>query len=93
MSVITKKTGEVREHIQFAVLSGREAVPFDVWDNDRMFEKVKGLKDGEKICVVFGCGVDDRGKLRLYFNNYELCPDGLDKQFKELFKPVSAGKP
>lgn len=71
--------------ISTAVLSGRYAVPFDVWQDDDTFEKLRGLQDGDTVCAVVGDAVDGKGKARYYMNDVALCPEEIRDGLRSLF--------
>ncbi len=77
---VSKKTGELRRIFAFGVLSGRNCEAFDVFDNDKAFEKVQALKEGSTVVAVVGSSVDDEGKLRVYLNGVGPCPAELRSQ-------------
>lgn len=82
---ITTKKGD-REILTLAILSGRTAVSFDVWEDDRNFKKLTEYKNGDQVCVIVSDGLDDRGRIKHYLNDIAPCSDELREDFRSLFR-------
>ncbi len=74
-----RETGKQRYVHSFGLLSGRSCTTFDVYDNDKAFEKVQTLKEGATVVAIVGSSVKD-GSLRTYLNGIGPCPAELRTQ-------------
>ncbi len=75
-----RETGKQRQVHSFGLLSGRSCTTFDVYDNDKAFEKVQTLKEGATVIAIVGSSVDDKGRFRTYINGVGPCPAELRTQ-------------
>ena len=80
----------VRLRVVFGLRVGRRATEYQVWDNDRTFDKALELRDGQSVCAIIGYAVDDRGRLKEYLNDVAECPPDLRVQFLKLFSDSAA---
>lgn len=82
---VRTKDGD-RKCFSLAILSGRFATQFDVWDDSKIYDKLKGFYDGDEVCAVVGDGLDNRGKIKYYLNDIASCPSELRDEFRALFQ-------
>lgn len=74
-----------REVTEFAILSGKYATQFSIWDDAKCYGKLQALKDGQAICAIVGDGLDNQGRVRHYVNDISICPDAFRSQLRALF--------
>jgi len=69
----------------FGLLSGRVSNVFSVWDEDKIFDDVSRLNDGDSVCAIVSDGLDSRGKVKYYLRRITLCEETLRGQLMSLF--------
>ncbi|WP_101911428.1 hypothetical protein [Marasmitruncus massiliensis] len=79
-----------KQKLNFGLLSGKSSTLFDVWSDDKVFDRASALRDGDTIVAIVGTSVDDKGRLRNYFRDFAISPDGLREDIMSLFAPVNA---
>lgn len=87
---IKTKAGDKRDYIVFGILSGRSSIEFQVWDNDRAFDKVKQLGEGQIACVIVNDRVDEKGKIVYYIDDCAECPVEFQLELQSFFKEATA---
>lgn len=82
--ITIKSTGEVRKVFSFGLLSGKNCVGFEVFDNDKAYKKATTFKDGDNVLALVGSSVGKNGQLRTYLNGIAACPNQLQEQLRGL---------
>lgn len=74
-----------RSIFTFGVLVGRSVVPFDVWDDDKNYQRYVDYPEGFRVCASVGDGLDDKGRIKYYLNDMVPCPDEFEESVRNLF--------
>lgn len=79
--------GKPRQMASFGLLSGKTCTTFDVFDDDKNFDKVVDLQEDENVLVIFNTSIDKKNMMeRVYLRSVGLCPEGLNEQLRDLVK-------
>lgn len=84
--ITQKKDSKTRNIVAFGLLSGKSCTVFEVWDGDKLFDKVAALKEGETVLAVINPSTDDKGNIKHYLNAIGSCPTGIREQLANAVK-------
>lgn len=81
---VKTKNGKTSK-IELAILSGRCAVPFTVWQDSNVYDSLASLNDGDLVCAIVGDGIDSKGRITHYLNRVAPCDADLRQMLLDLF--------
>ena len=81
---------DFRRILTFGILVGRSVVAFDVWDDDKKYDRYVNYPEGFRVCAFVGDGLDDKGRIKYYLNDMVPCPDEFEESVRRLFSSEAA---
>ena len=79
-----------RRILTFGILVVRSVASFDVWDDDKNFDRYLDYPEGLRVFASIRDGLDDKGRIKYYLIHMVSCPDDFVESVCSLFSSEAA---